>query len=120
MSKVRALPRLEILSTPQFGELAAAIVYENGDTLPLDSAASVVFTGSGGRTRVVSRRGGDGTYIASLPIGDRYSVSVLNLPDGHAVKSVTGSTEARPANYPAVGVPAPLTPIIITLTRTPR
>ena len=111
---------LEVLSTPQFGELAAAIVYENGDTLSLDSAASVVFTGSGGRTRVVSRRVRDGTYIASLPIGDRYGVSVLNLPDGHAVKSITGPTEVRPANYPAVGVPAPLIPIIITLTRTPR
>ena len=76
----------------------------------------MVFTSSSGRVRVVSRRGPDGTFTASVPVGDRYDVSVMDLPQGYAVKSVSGSTEVRPASTPLVGAPLPSTPIVITLT----
>jgi len=108
---------LEFVSTTQFGPLAATIVFEGGNPLPRESAASVVFSGLGGRVRLKSWRGPDGIYTASLPIGARYDVTVEALPEGYVVKSVTGSTESRPPNYPPIGVPPPPTPIVITLER---
>ena len=108
---------LEFVSTTQFGPLAATIVFEGGNPLPRESAASVVFSGLGGRVRVKSWRGPDGIYTASLPIGARYDVTVEALPEGYVVKSVTGSTEPRPQSYPPIGVPPPPTPIVITLER---
>ena len=108
---------LEFVSTTQFGPLAATIVFEGGNPLPRESAASVVFSGLGGRVRLKSWRGPDGIYTASLPIGARYDVTVEPLPEGYVVKSVTGSTEPRPQSYPPIGVPPPPTPIVITLER---
>jgi hypothetical protein len=76
---------------------------------------SIVFTGSNGRLRVTAMRLPTGQYHATLPAGDRYTVSVLNPPEGFAVKSILGSTEVRQQNIPGFGVPAPLVPLVITL-----
>jgi hypothetical protein len=94
-------------------------VAEGGTALPENFPAAVVFTGTGGRARVVAQRGTDGIHYASLPIGDRYAVSLVDLPGGYSVKSIVGSTEVRPVNYPAIGAPPPLVPIVITIGMPP-
>jgi protocatechuate 3,4-dioxygenase beta subunit len=110
----------EVLSTPQFAELSARLVLEDGSLPPDGFSATVVFVGTNGRVQVAGARSRDGNYVASVPAGDRYTVSVTGLPAGYAVKSSSTATEARPLNYPQVGVPPPLNPIIITLTRESR
>jgi len=116
--------RLELFSTLQFAELSAKLVLENGGLLPENFSATVVFTGTNGRVRVTATSR-DGTYFASVPAGDRYTVLVTNLPEGYAVKSSGDSMEARPGNVPAVGGPTVQPPrfqaqFIITLTRESR
>jgi len=113
------ISELEVLSAPQFAELAARLVLDNGSFLPDNFSATLVFTGSNGRVRVAATARG-GIYLASVPVGDRYSVSVTDLPQGYTVKSSPETTEARPTNYPAIGAPTPLAPIVITLTRESR
>jgi protocatechuate 3,4-dioxygenase beta subunit len=113
------LSGLDFVSTPQLGLLGATVVAEGGTVLPENFPASVVFTGTGGRARVVAQRGTDGIHYASLPIGDRYAVSLVDLPGGYSVKSIVGSTEVRPVNYPAIGAPPPLVPIVITIGMPP-
>jgi hypothetical protein len=76
---------------------------------------AVVFTSTKGLIRVVAQRGPIGSYLASLPIGDRYTLSVTDLPPGYAVKSTTGSTEVTPVNYPPIGTPPPPVPIVIII-----
>jgi 5-hydroxyisourate hydrolase-like protein (transthyretin family) len=107
---------LDFSSTSGFGELSANLVVEGGTPSVLaPSAMSVVFTGSNGRVRVTAQqRLPNGPYYASLPVGDRYTVSVLNLPEGFVLKSVLGSTEVRPRNNPPVGL-TPVVPVVITL-----
>ena len=102
---------VELVSTNQFGQLAATIASEAGNFPPTEAA--VVFTGNG-RVRVVANRAADGTYVASLPIGIRYDVSVINLPEGYVVKSVIGSTEVQPPGF-SLGTPPPPTPVVITV-----
>jgi hypothetical protein len=111
----QSMTGLDFVSTPQLGLLGAKVVAEAGMALPENFPASVVFIGTGGRTRVVAERGSDDIHYASLPIGDRYAVSLVELPDGYTVKSIVGSTEVRPVNYPAIGAPPPLVPIVITI-----
>jgi hypothetical protein len=66
-----SLSGLEVLSTPQFGELSAKLAVENGGLPPENFPASVVFTGANGRVRVVVAPGRrDGVFLASLPAGD--------------------------------------------------
>jgi hypothetical protein len=85
---------LELVSATQMGELAAALIVEGG---PPSSAAiasmSVVFTGTNGRVREAALRVPDGGYRVTLPAGDRYTVTVVNVPEGFVVKSIAGSAE---------------------------
>jgi hypothetical protein len=114
--EAQTISGLDFSSTPGFGELLANIVVESGAaSLPAPAAMSIVFTGSNGRLRVTAMRLPTGQYHATLPAGDRYTVSVLNPPEGFAVKSILGSTEVRQQNIPGFGVPAPLVPLVITL-----
>jgi hypothetical protein len=115
----QGLSSLEIVSTTRFSQLAATILAESGNGLPRDSKASIVFKGMNGRIRVVARQGTDGSYVASLPIGIRYDVSVVDLPEGYVVKQIIGSTEVQPVEYPQVGRPPPLVPIVIVITLAP-
>jgi Carboxypeptidase regulatory-like domain len=114
----KSVSDLELLSAPEFGELSAKFLLENG-TPPENFSASVVFTGANGRVRVVVSPGrGDGMYRSLLPAGERYAVSVIDLPAGYVMKSMIGSTEV-PMNNPQSGVPAP-SPVVITLARESR
>jgi hypothetical protein len=113
------LSGLTVLSTPQFGLLVATIVLENGISLPANTSLSVVFTSSTGRVRVAARRNAD-TYMASVPGGELYNISVTNLPEGYSVKP-SGSVivPAAPAALGFSGTPVspPPTNITITITR---
>jgi hypothetical protein len=78
---------LTILSTPQLRQLLATISFEGGNPFPA-TPPLVVFTAATGRVRVTAQRHTDTyTYIAWVPAGDRYEVSVTNLPEGYSVKS---------------------------------
>jgi hypothetical protein len=113
---------LSFLSTPQLVEVAATIVLENGTPLPLAVPATVVFTGALGRVRVIAQRNIDASYYAALvPAGDRYNVSVTDLPEGYIVKNISGSPDIPPvpeAN-PATPARVPLPPAPIQITITP-
>ena len=111
MSRVRALPELKSYRLPNLVNWQRRLSMRMATLfrwIPLRRLCSQGAVDGHGWSPVAAE---NGTYIASLPIGDRYGVSVLNLPDGHAVKSVTGSTEARP-NYLAVGFSPPPVPIM--------
>jgi hypothetical protein len=111
----QSVSELTVKTTPQFGQLAATIRMEDGGAVPSNSPMAVVFTSTKGLIRVVAQRGPNGSYLASLPIGDRYTLSVTDLPPGYAVKSTTGSTEVTPVNYPPIGTPPPPVPIVIII-----
>jgi len=111
----QSVSELTVKTTPQFGQLAATIRLEDGGAVPSNSPMAVVFTSTRGLIRVVAQRGPNGSYLASLPIGDRYTLSVTDLPPGYAVKSTTGSTEVTPVNYPPIGTPPPPVPIVIII-----
>jgi hypothetical protein len=112
---------LTIQTTPQLVQVAATIVLENGSPLPLGITATVVFTGASGRVRVISRRNQDVSYfVAWVPAGERYNVSVTDLPDGYIVKTISGSVDVPRAPQATPGVPVPPappppTPILITV-----
>ena len=107
---------IEVLSTPQFGELAARLFVEGNLPPGTDrDAMTVVFTGSNGKVRVVAGRRESGSYSALLPAGDRYNVVVTNLPEGFFVKDVSGSTEVQTPSFPRTGSPPVPTPIVITV-----
>jgi 5-hydroxyisourate hydrolase-like protein (transthyretin family) len=123
---------LELVSASQMGELAAGIVVEAGLPSSADFAKmSVVFTGTNGRVRETASRAPDGTYRVLLPAGDRYTVSVLNVPEGLVVKSIVGSTEVpslainavQPLPFPNPAPPALIivaTPNRIVITLAPK
>jgi hypothetical protein len=109
------LSGLTVLSTPQFGLLLATVVFENVSPLPATTPLSVVFTAATGRVRVTAHRNAD-VYMASVPAGERYDVSVTNLPEGYSVKS-SGSANVPSAPAPfGVPAPAPAPPTNITIT----
>lgn len=113
---------LSFLSTPQLVEVAATIVLENGSPLPLAVPATVVFTGALGRVRVIAQRNIDASYYAALvPAGDRYNVSVTDLPEGYSVKTISGSPDIPPAPQATPSTPArvPLPPAPIQIMVAP-
>jgi hypothetical protein len=119
------LSGLTVLSTPQFGQLIATIAYESGNPFPPNTSPIVVFTAATGRVRVTAQRNSD-TYVASVPIGDRYDILITNLPEGYAIKSTSGLTNVPPGAA-AVGFGGPVLvpllpgPIMITIgPTTPR
>jgi hypothetical protein len=125
---VRDLPLsgLTLLSTAQISELTATVVFENGNAVPATANMTVVFRGTPARVSVVAERNADVGYTASVPAGDRYTVSVTNLPAGYSVKSVSGPTEV-PRSSTAnsfSGIPPIPAPVVITLApplpETPR
>jgi hypothetical protein len=110
---------LEVLSTPQFAELAVGLAIENVGRPSGNFSATVVFTSSNGRVRVEAAARGDFTYFASVPAGDRYTVSVTDLPEGYTVKSGVVSTDVPRTVSPSTGtqpVPAPPPTSIVTIT----
>ncbi|HET9219901.1 MAG TPA: carboxypeptidase-like regulatory domain-containing protein [Terriglobia bacterium] len=113
---VSDISAIEVLSTPQFGELAARLFVEGNLPPGTDrDAMAVVFTGSNGKVRVVAGRRESGSYSALLPSGDRYNLAVTNLPEGFFVKDVSGSTEVQTPSFPRTGSPPVPTPIVITV-----
>jgi hypothetical protein len=118
---MESITGLEILTTPRFGELSATLVFEDGSIDSASFAASVVFTGTNGRVRVVAS-GVNGTYLAAVPVGDRYTVSVIDIPQGYAIKSISGSTDLRSVNFPTgTAAQSPSSSrLVITLTRESR
>lgn len=107
----QALNGVAVVATPQFGQLTASIEADGAVPLPASFRPSVVFTGTSSRVRVVAERNTAGIYLALVPLSGRYTVTVENLPDGYAVKSITGSIEPRPNT-------AAFQPIVIVIERT--
>jgi hypothetical protein len=110
------LSGLKVLSTPQFAELSARLVLESGPPPPDGFSATVVFIGANGRVQVPATMRRDGSYFASVPAGERYTVSVTGMPEGYSVKSSGNSGDVRPSNTPQTGAVLPLTPVTITVT----
>jgi hypothetical protein len=110
---------LEVLSTGQLAQVSARLLLENGGLLPEGFSAKVVFLAATGRVQVPGERGRDGSYFASVPAGERYTVSVTGLPEGYVVKSSRTLMELPPQNV-APAVASPQTEFIITLTRESR
>ena len=75
------------------------------------------FTGTNGRIRVVAQAFRS-IQVATLPIGDAYTVSVVDLPEGYTVKSISGLTEPAAARVRPTATGQ--TPIVITLARESR
>jgi hypothetical protein len=101
---------LTILSTPQLRQLLATISFESGNPFPANAPPVVVFTAATGRVRVTAQRHTDTyTYIASVPAGDRYDVSVTNLPEGYSVKS-SGQVSISAAPAPPPNIPITIGP----------
>jgi hypothetical protein len=111
-----------VFATPQLRQLFATLSFESGNPFPANAPPLVVFTAASGRVRVTAQRNSEG-YVASVPAGDRYDISIANLPEGYAIKSISGSTSVPP---PQGTLPAILTtsaPMSVTITigpSTPR
>src|SRR5204862_5628680 len=86
----QGLTGLTLSTTPQFGQITATIMADGNVPLPDTVLPSVVFTGPMGRVRVVAQRDRAGIYLAAVPIGGKYDVSVENLPEGFSVKAIVG------------------------------
>jgi hypothetical protein len=110
---------LAFLSTPQMRELTVRIVLEDGSPLPDPAPISVVFTGMSGQARVAAQPNGGLGYFAAVPAGDRYTVSVTNLPAGYVVKSGNVSVDVPHPPQVSSGGPVsvypPVAPIQITV-----
>lgn len=110
---------MTVLSTPELRQLTVNVVMENGLPLIPEIRPTITFSGSSGRTRIVARRNGNAIYLVSVPAGDRYTVSVSDLPEGYTVKSITGTTEVSrtaPVNsFGGVTIPPILAPTVITI-----
>jgi len=110
---------IELLSTRQFAQVSAILTFENGGMSQDAFSAKVVFVSANGRIQVPGEYRGGAGYVASVPAGERYTVSVTGLPNGFAVKSAPSMTQVpAPNSVQAVG--APVTEIVITLTRESR
>jgi hypothetical protein len=98
-------------TTPQFGQITATIMADGSVPLPENVRPSIVFTGPMGRVRVVAERNPVGMYLASVPMGARYDVSLENLPEGYALKSVLGDA------VPTTAAAANAQPVVIVIER---
>jgi hypothetical protein len=102
---------LALSATPQFGQITATIMADGNVPLPESVLPSVVFTGPMGRVRVVAQRDRAGIYLASVPMGTKYDVSLENLPPGYALKSVVGDPT------PVAGGVLNVAPVVILIER---
>jgi hypothetical protein len=99
-------------TTPQFGQITATIMADGSVPLPENVRPAIVFTAPMGRVRVVVQRNPVGIYLASLPMGVKYDVTLENLPEGFAVKSVLGDA------VPTTAAGANAQPLVILIERT--
>ena len=106
----QGLTGLTLSTTPQFGQITATIMADGNVPLPDTVLPSVVFTGPMGRVRVVAQRDRAGIYLAAVPIGGKYDVSVENLQEGFAVKSILGDAVS-------VAGAANAAPVVIVIQR---
>jgi hypothetical protein len=102
---------LRLFSAPEFRSVTVTV---DGSPLPVDARPLVEFTSASGRVRIPTERDNNGSYHALVPVGDRYAVSVSNLPEGYVVKTNV------PLDVPPVAVrPLALSPTTVTIGKVP-
>jgi hypothetical protein len=108
---------LEFLSALQVGQQPAVIEFEDGSVPPDGFPVRVQYTGNSSRVRVVAQAFKH-AHVATLPLGDTYKLSVIDLPEGYVVKSISGLTEPASGSVrPTASTPPP---VVITLARQSR
>jgi hypothetical protein len=105
------VPDLALSTTPQVGQITATIQAAGTVPLPESVRPSLVFTGPMGRGRVVADRNSAGVYMASVAMGTKYDVSLENLPEGYALRSVLGEAVPVPTGSPVV------VPVVVFIER---
>jgi hypothetical protein len=100
----QALQGMTLFTAVQFGQVSATIQSDEPDPLPENVAPSIVFVNPVSGFRVLADRNPAGFYVAMLPRGARYSVSVENLPEGIVVGSLPDSVEPGTASPVSVTI----------------
>jgi hypothetical protein len=103
---------LRLLSAFEFRQVTVTV---EGSPLPGDARPSVMVSSILGHYSIRAERNSYGSYQALVPVGDRYGVSVSNLPEGYVVHSTGGPLEVPPV----AARPNALSPTTVTIGKVP-
>jgi plasmid stabilization system protein ParE len=94
--------QVALFTAAQFGQITATI--RSDDPLPENVLPSIAFVNPASGLRVIAERNPAGAYVAMLPVGVRYNVSVENLPAGFVVQSLPDPVELETASPVSVTI----------------